>query len=123
MRPRRRATRTMSKRLILALGLVAAVVAVVLIASGGDGSSDGYRVRAVFDNGGFMVKGEERRVAGATVRETERVRVSRTDATCQIRPQSLMGEKSVDCRPPLPRAPGTEPLPALKQVPDGEPGE
>jgi ABC-type transporter Mla subunit MlaD len=147
----------MSKRLILALGLAAAVVAIVLIASGGDDSSDGYRVRAVFDNGGFMVKGEEVRVAGATVGEIESVGVSmpdetvayengkgvarpgkaiivmkitdpgfqdfREDATCQIRPQSLIGEKFVDCRTTLPRAPGTEPPPALKQVPDGETGE
>ncbi len=147
----------MSRRLILAAGLVAAVVAVVLLVSGGGGSSDGYRVRAVFDNGGFMVKGEEVRVAGATVGEIESVGVSmpgdtvayengkavakpgkavivmkitdpgfqdfRQDATCQIRPQSLIGEKFVDCRTTLPRAPGTEPPPALKQVPEGEPGE
>jgi ABC-type transporter Mla subunit MlaD len=147
----------MSKRLLLVLGLVAAVVAIVLIASGGDSSSDGYRVRAVFDNGGFMVKGEEVRVAGATVGEIESVGVSmpdevvayedgkavprpgkaiivmkindpgfqdfREDATCQIRPQSLIGEKFVDCRTTLPRAPGSEPPPSLQQIPDGEPGE
>ena len=147
----------MSKRVILALGLVAAVVVVVLLASGGDDSDDGYRVRAVFDNGGFMVKGEEVRVAGATVGKIESVGVSmpgetvayengkgvekpgkaiivmkiedpgfqdfRQDATCQIRPQSLIGDKFVDCRTTLPRAPGTEPPPALKPVPDGEPGE
>jgi phospholipid/cholesterol/gamma-HCH transport system substrate-binding protein len=146
----------MTKRLILVAGLVAAVVAVVLLA-GGDDSSDGYRVRAVFDNGGFMVPGEEVRVAGANVGEIESVDVSmpdepvayengkqvakpgkaiivmnitdpgfqdfRQDATCLIRPQSLIGEKFVDCRTTLPRAPGSEPAPPLKQIPDGEPGE
>jgi ABC-type transporter Mla subunit MlaD len=146
----------MSKRLLLALGLVAAVVVVVLIASGG-GSNDGYRVRAIFDNGGFMVKGEQVRVAGANVGEIESVNVTmpgdpvaykdgekvekpgkavivmkitdpgfqdfRQDATCLIRPQSLIGEKFVDCRTTLPRAPGSEPPPPLEQIPDGEAGE
>jgi phospholipid/cholesterol/gamma-HCH transport system substrate-binding protein len=145
----------MIKRLILAAAVVAAIVLVVLLVSGDD-SSDGYRIRAVFDNGGFMVKGEQVRVAGANVGEIESVDVSmpgdvvaykgdkavrksgkaiivmnitdpgfqdfRQDATCLIRPQSLIGEKFVDCRPTLPRAPGTEPPPALKQVPDGQPG-
>ena len=46
----------------------------------------------------------------------------RRDATCLIRPQSLIGEKFVDCRPTLPRAPGTEPPPPLKKIPDGQPG-
>jgi phospholipid/cholesterol/gamma-HCH transport system substrate-binding protein len=47
----------------------------------------------------------------------------RSDASCLIRPQSLIGEKFVDCRTTLPRAPGSKPPPPLKQVPDGEPGE
>jgi phospholipid/cholesterol/gamma-HCH transport system substrate-binding protein len=147
----------MSKRLLLVIGLVAAVVAIVLLVSGDDDFGDGYRVRAVFDNGGFMVKGEEVRVAGATVGEIESVDVSmpdevvayedgkgvakpgkavivmnitdagfqdfRQDATCLIRPQSLIGEKFVDCRTTLPRAPGSEPAPPLKQIEKGEPGE
>ena len=46
----------------------------------------------------------------------------RRDANCAIRPQSLIGEKFVDCRPTLPRAPGSEPAPPLKEVPEGEPG-
>jgi ABC-type transporter Mla subunit MlaD len=133
------------------------VVAVVLLVSGGDDSDDGYRVRAVFDNGGFMVTGEQVRVAGANVGTIESVNVSmpgetvaygkdgkpisipgkaiivmdiaepgfqdfRQDATCQIRPQSLIGEKFVDCRTTLPRAPGTPPPPPLKQIPDGQTG-
>jgi ABC-type transporter Mla subunit MlaD len=136
--------------------VVAAVVLVVLLASGDD-SEDGYKVRAIFDNGSYLVKGEQVRIAGANVGTIESVDVTmpgevvayengepvekpgkavivfditdpgfqdfRADATCQIRPQSLIGEKFVDCRPTLPRAPGAEPAPPLKQIPDGEPGE
>jgi phospholipid/cholesterol/gamma-HCH transport system substrate-binding protein len=46
----------------------------------------------------------------------------RTDASCLIRPQSLIGEKFVDCTPTQPRAPDTPPPPALQQIPDGQPG-
>jgi ABC-type transporter Mla subunit MlaD len=146
----------MIRRAIPVLLLVAAVVVVVLLVSGGGSSGSGYVVRAIFDNGGFMVNGEQVRVAGANVGEIKAVNVTmpgdvvayrdgepisvpgkaviemeitdpgfqdfRQDATCQIRPQSLIGEKFVDCRPTLPRAPGTEPPPALKQIPDGETG-
>ena len=104
--------------------------------------TSGYVVRAIFDNGSFMVKGEQVRVAGANVGEVESVGVTmpgeidsyenghpeaipgkavivmkiedpgfqdfRQDANCIIRPQSLIGEKYVDCRPTLPRAPGTD---------------
>jgi phospholipid/cholesterol/gamma-HCH transport system substrate-binding protein len=147
----------MTRRLILAGALVAAVVVVVLLAAGGGGSDSGYRVRAIFDNGSFMVNGEQVRIAGANVGTIESVSVSRpgepvayrdgkpvsapgkaiivmdiadpgfqdfrSDATCLIRPQSLIGEKFVDCRPTLPRAPGTPPPPPLKQIEDGEAGE
>lgn len=145
----------MIRKLLLAAAVVAAIVLVVLLVSGG-GESGGYRVRAVFDNGAFMVSGEQVRVAGANVGEIEEVAVTmpgeavayqngkpvekpgkaiivmnitdpgfqdfRRDATCLIRPQSLIGEKFVDCRPTLPRAPGTKPPPPLKQIPNGEPG-
>src|SRR5260221_11227903 len=46
----------------------------------------------------------------------------RSDASCLIRPQSLIGEKFVDCRPTLPRAPGSPPAPPLKRIPSGQPG-
>ncbi|HET7591072.1 MAG TPA: hypothetical protein VFK14_12940 [Solirubrobacterales bacterium] len=145
----------MIRKLLLAAAVIAAVVVVVLLVSGGGGSG-GYRVRAIFDNGAFMVHGEQVRVAGANVGEIEEVNVSmpgeavaykdgkpvekpgkaiivmnitdpgfqdwRQDASCLIRPQSLIGEKFVDCRPTLPRAPGAEPPPALKEIPAGEPG-
>jgi len=148
----------MTKRLLTIGALVAAVVLVVLLATGEDDPTDGYRVRAIFDNGGFLVTDEQVRIAGANVGTIEEVDVTmpgdvvawdengnpvekpgkaiivlnitdpgfqdfRADATCQIRPQSLIGEKFVDCRPTLPRAPGAEPAPPLKQIPEGEPGE
>jgi len=147
----------MTRRLLMIGALVAAVVVVVLLATGDDDPTDGYRIRAIFDNGSFMVKDEQVRVAGANVGTIESVDVTmpgeavayengepvekpgkaiivmditdpgfqdfRADATCQIRPQSLIGEKFVDCRPTLPRAPGSEAAPPLKQIPEGEPGE
>jgi phospholipid/cholesterol/gamma-HCH transport system substrate-binding protein len=47
----------------------------------------------------------------------------REDASCLIRPQSLLGEKFVECTPTQPRAPGTEPPPPLEEIGDGQPGE
>ena len=46
----------------------------------------------------------------------------RADASCIVRPQSLIGEKLVDCTPTQPRAPGTEPPPELEEIDEG-PGE
>ena len=143
------------KKLIVGAVVVAAIVVVVILISGG-GSSEGYVVRAVFDQGSFMVSGEQVRVAGANVGEIKSVSVSlpgeptaiedgkfkdvpgkaiieleisdpgfqdfREDASCEIRPQSLIGEKYVNCTPTVPRAPGQEPAPPLKQIPAGEPG-
>jgi ABC-type transporter Mla subunit MlaD len=143
------------KKALIGIAVVAAIVALIVLISGGK-SENGYLVRAVFDNGSFLVPGEEVRVAGASVGTIESVGVTmpgeeasfedgrytdapgkavlvlkvedpgfqdfRQDATCIIRPQSLIGEKFVDCRTTLPRAPGTEPPPELKVIPDGQPG-
>jgi ABC-type transporter Mla subunit MlaD len=46
----------------------------------------------------------------------------RTDGSCLIRPQSLIGEQFVECKPTEPRAPGTEAPPELTAIPDGQPG-
>lgn len=144
------------RKAIVIGGLVAAVIVAIVLISSGGGESSGYVVRAIFDSGGFMVKGEQVRVAGANVGEIESVGVTlpgevdsyeggkeraidgkavivmkiedpgfqdfRSDASCQIRPQSLIGEKFVDCRPTLPRAPGAKEAPPLKKVPSGQPG-
>ncbi len=143
----------MRRWLIIGVGAAAIVAAIALLSSGG---GRGYVVRAIFDSGSFMVKGEQVRVAGANVGEIESVDVTmpgevdsykngrpqaisgkgvlvmkitdpgfqdfRSDAGCLIRPQSLIGEKYVDCRPTLPRAPGSPIPPPLKQIPAGQPG-
>jgi phospholipid/cholesterol/gamma-HCH transport system substrate-binding protein len=144
------------RKWLLPAALVAAIVVIIVLLAGGGNGNSGYVVRGIFDSGGFMVAGEEVRVAGATVGEIESVGVTmpgevdsyedgkwqavpgkafiamkitdagfqdfRRDASCLIRPQSLIGEKFVDCRPTLPRAPASKPAPALKEIPDGEPG-
>ena len=46
----------------------------------------------------------------------------RTDASCLIRPQSLIGEKFVECTPTEPRAPGNPAPPQLAKIPDDQPG-
>ncbi len=138
--------------ILAALTLV--VLAFLLFRSCQD-SGSGYQVRAVFDNGGFVVPGVDVRVAGANVGSVDSIDVSlpgevvsdnpadparpgkaivvmnisdpafqdfRDDASCIIRPQSLIGEKFLDCSVTDPRPPGTEPPPLLQQVPEGEAG-
>ncbi|MSO41437.1 MAG: MCE family protein [Solirubrobacterales bacterium] len=46
----------------------------------------------------------------------------REDASCIVRPQSLIGERFLDCEPTQPRAPGSEPPPELAEIPDGDAG-
>jgi phospholipid/cholesterol/gamma-HCH transport system substrate-binding protein len=141
---------------LIAVGLLLAVLLITLPAIGSDGRSGSYEVRGIFDNGSFVVNGEQVRVAGANVGTVKSVDVTgndeiasleggphpvpgkavvvmeisdsgfkdfRTDASCIIRPQSLIGEKFVDCTPTQPRAPGTPPPPELAQIEDGQPGE
>jgi phospholipid/cholesterol/gamma-HCH transport system substrate-binding protein len=140
---------------LIAAGLLLAALLIALPAIGSNGTSGTYEVRGVFDNGSFIVKGEEVRVAGATVGTVKSVDVSRNDeivsleggphavpgkavvvmditdsgfkdfradASCLIRPQSLIGEKYIDCTPTQPRAPGTPPPPPLGQIGDDQPG-
>ena len=62
------------KKALLIIALVAAVVVAIVLISGG--SSNGYLVRAYFDNGDFLVQGEQVRIAGANVGEVQSVGVS-----------------------------------------------
>ena len=125
-------------RRLLGIVLALAVVAAALVATGasGDDGGESYRVRAIFDDVAAAVPGEDVRVAGATVGAIKSMDVTpekkaavvleitdkgftpfRSDAKCTVRPQSLIGEKFVECDPGSPA--GSE----LKQIPEGEPGE
>ncbi len=116
---------------LIALVLVLAVIVVVVVASVGGGSG-GYRVEALFDNAGFAVPGEQVRIAGAPVGTISALSVTKqnlaavtlsisnrdfvpfyANATCTIRPQSLIAERYVDC------APGTSSQRRLRRITSG----
>jgi virulence factor Mce-like protein len=120
------------RRIVTAL-LLAAVVLVALVFVGVGGDDDGYRVRAIFDNVAAAVGGEDVKVAGATIGAIESMDVTpqnkaavvlkidderfapfRANARCTIRPQSLIGEKFVECDP------GTAGSAPLREIEDGE---
>jgi ABC-type transporter Mla subunit MlaD len=121
------------RRLVTALALVVAIPVVAVLGLGADGGGSNYKVQAIFDNVAAAVPGEDVKVAGAKVGviesmdvtddnkaevilriEDERFTPFRGDAKCTIRPQSLIGEKFVECEPGSSTA---EPLP---DVGDGE---
>jgi ABC-type transporter Mla subunit MlaD len=123
----------MRRLALIALVLVAAAVAATVASASGSGSGHGtYRVRAIFDDASFAVAGEQVRVAGAPVGSIDSLEVTHnkqaavtlriddarfapfhTNATCAIRPQSLIGEMYVDCDP------GTEAAPGLHRIAKG----
>ena len=105
------------------------------------GGEEPYKVRAIFDNAGFAIPGEDVKVAGVKVGKIDSLDVTddfkavvvldiqeeayqdfRRDAECMIRPQSLIGEKFVECEPTQARQANAEPPPALEKIDDG-PGE
>jgi ABC-type transporter Mla subunit MlaD len=110
---------------------VAAVIVWLVAASTGAGSSD-YSVEALFDNAAFAVPGEQVRIAGAPVGQISALSVTKqnlaavtlsitnrdfapwyANATCTIRPQSLIAERYVDCDP------GTSGNPPLRRITSG----
>jgi len=86
------------RKALIAIGVVAAIVVVVALLAGGGSGGSGYVVRGIFDSGGFMVKGEEVRVAGATVGEIEAVGVTmpgEIDSYKNGKPQAVPGVKEM----------------------------
>jgi ABC-type transporter Mla subunit MlaD len=105
----------------IGLAVTAAAMLVALGAGGGGGGARSYRVDAIFDSADFLVPGQDVKVAGAVVGQVTGVHLTpdhhariemqiengfapfRSDASCTIRPESLIGEKFVDCAPGTPR--------------------
>lgn len=120
---------------ILALG-VSLPILLVLGLGADDRLGPDYKVRAVFDSVASAVPGEDVKVAGAKVGVIESMDVTagkkaavtlriddgrfapfRADAKCIVRPQSLIGEKFIECEP------GTASQSELEKIGDGEDGE
>ncbi|HEX6945203.1 MAG TPA: MlaD family protein, partial [Casimicrobiaceae bacterium] len=111
------------KRLAALAFVLAAAVTVAALGCGSSatGGGDTYRVDAIFDNASFLIHGQDVRIAGANVGSVEDVRVTpdnrariemkidkrfapfRSDADCFIAPQSLIGERFIQCAPGTPR--------------------
>ena len=130
------------RRILLIAGLLAATATIFVLGTGADDGDDGdYRLRIIFDNAFTVVEGIDMRIAGVVVGKVTGLEVTednraavtvsiekpefadfREDAHCTIRPQSLIGEKYIECSLTEPRTTGEAP-PELKVVPEGEPGE
>ncbi len=126
---------------VVGAACVAAILAVVLLATSAGGSSGGYQVRAVFDDAGNLIGGENVEIDGvkvgtvAAVEATPQAKAAvvlsisnpgfrsfRADASCTIRPQGLIGEKYVECLPTQAREEGAPLPPPLKRIPSGKEG-
>jgi ABC-type transporter Mla subunit MlaD len=120
---------------------VAALATVLVLATGFGGSGGSYQVRAIFDDAGNLISGEDVKIDGVkvgvvgSVTPTPQAKAAvvlnienpgfqdfLADASCTIKPQALIGEKFVDCLPTQPRPYGTPPPQALPVIPSGHEG-
>jgi phospholipid/cholesterol/gamma-HCH transport system substrate-binding protein len=139
----RRALKSTRAKRALTVGLLLVVVPAAFLLAGAGGGNDGgdYQVRAIFDNASFLIAGQDVKVAGAKVGVVKKLDVTpdhkaaivldiqrdgfkdfRQDAHCEIRLQSVIGEKLVECTPTQQRQPGQPEPPPLGKIPDGQPG-
>jgi phospholipid/cholesterol/gamma-HCH transport system substrate-binding protein len=111
---------------------------VVVLGTGSGDTSGTYKVRAIFSNAFTVIPGEDVKISGVKVGKIDALDVTpdnkaavvlditepgfqdfRKDATCTIRPQSLIGERFVECTPTQPRADGEKPPPELNRIQSG----
>jgi len=124
-------------RILVPILLLVVIAVAVVVATRDD--QEPYLVRAIFDNAGFAIPGEDVKVAGVKVGKIDSLDVTkdfkavvvlriddeayqdfRRDAECMIRPQSLIGEKFVECEPTQARQANAEPPPELEKIDRGE---
>lgn len=129
------------RRLLAATLVLACAASLAVLGTGAGESGDTYQVRAVFQNAFSLVPGEDVKMAGVKVGSISELDVNeeqqavvvlditragfddfRADAECTIRPQSLIGEKFVECTPTQPRPAGAEAPGPLPEIPEGEDG-
>ena len=140
LRPEPGAARTMRRIALIALLLAGAASLAVLGTGASDGDGGGTTRSARSSTTPFsVIPGEDVKIAGVKVGRIDvarrhqrqegrgrprhrRAPASRTSArtrTCTIRPQSLIGEKFVECTPTQPRAAGQPKPPALERDREG----
>src|SRR6185437_4886335 len=102
----------------LFVAIVPWIVIGIVRAATDDETAKHYYVRAIFDNAANLVQGEDVKVAGVpagvvsdlNVTDDKKAAITlriddedfipwKSDATCTIRPQGLIGEKFVECEP------------------------
>jgi virulence factor Mce-like protein len=119
------------------LGLIVAILPWIVVgivrAGTDDDTNENYFVRAIFDNASTLVAGEDVKVAGVPVGAISDLDVTddnkaavtlriddsdfvpwKTDASCKVGSQGLIGEKFVDCEP------GSTSAQALPTIEDGD---
>jgi ABC-type transporter Mla subunit MlaD len=124
------------RRVATGLLIVVACTTLAIVTTGAsDGGGSSYKVRAIFDDVASAVPGEDVKIAGAKVGKIESMDVTperkaavvldikdsgfqpfHDDAHCTIRPQSLIGEKYVECTP------GGSSRPELAKIDEGKAG-
>jgi phospholipid/cholesterol/gamma-HCH transport system substrate-binding protein len=127
------------KRLLAIASVLVAAAALLVFGTGAGDDGGTYRVRAIFMNAFSVIPGEDVKIAGVKVGKIESLDVTpdhkaavvlridrpgfddfRKDAECAIRPQSLIGEKFVECTPTQPRPENAQPPPKLRRIERGE---
>jgi phospholipid/cholesterol/gamma-HCH transport system substrate-binding protein len=127
------------KRVAIITAVIAAAAVVAITGTGASDDGGSYKVRAIFDNAVSVIPGEDVKIAGVKVGKIGALDVTsdkkaaitlditepgfqdfRSDATCTIRPQSLIGEKFVECTPTQPRAVGQPAAGPLREIKSGK---